>query len=151
MDKRDAYGLIADLNKGRSMDDIQTEFREKWFDLKLQKIDDTFKDNYEFVKTVKLDLLGDEIYVYGINGGIVIPKGSTAFDFICEFLSIEELNNLTSIIVNGKEVPYNKELKNNDRVQVVCEGKIKEEDLTTAATTEKAKMMIKEMKNENTD
>lgn len=151
MDKRDAFGLIADLNNGRSMEDIQTEFREKWFDMKLQKIDDTFKDNNEFIKTVKADLLSEEIYVYGTKGGITIPKGSTAFDFVCEFLSTEELNNLTSIIVNGKEVNKDQELKNNDRVQVVCEGKIKEEDLTNAATTEKAKSMIKKINNKNTE
>lgn len=151
MDKRDAFGLIADLNKGRSMEDIQKEFREKWFDMKLQKIDGTFKDNREFVKTVKSDLLSEEIYVYGTKGGITIPKGATAFDFICEILTTEELNNLTSIIVNGKEVEPDQELKNNDRVEVLCQGKIKEVDLSKSATTEKAKRMIKQMKHEDTE
>ena len=149
MDKRDAYGLIADLNKGRSMEDIQKEFREKWFDKKLQEIDATFTDNIEFVKTVKSDLLRDEIYVYGPKGGITIPKGSTVLDYVCEAYSMEELNNLTSIVVNGIEVPFNQVLKNNDTIKVVCDGKLDQSDWTNSATTEKAKMMIKKMNETN--
>ena len=149
MDKRDAYGLIADLNKGRSMEEIQKEFREKWFDKKLQEIDATFEDNMEFVNAVKADLFRDEIYIYGPKGGITIPKGSTALDFVCEFYSMDELKNLTSIVVNGVEVPFNQKLKNNDTIKVVCDGKLDQSDLTESVTTEKAKLMIKRMKEEN--
>lgn len=150
-DKRNKFGLIADLNNGRSMEDIQKEFKEKWFDMKLQKIDGTFKDDREFVKTIKKELLGEEIYVYGTKGGITIPKGATAFAFVCEFLTAEELNNLTSIIVNDKEVEFDQVLKNNDTVQAVCKGKFRDIDLTTSATTEKAKLMVKKMNNKDTE
>ena len=149
MDKRDAYGLIADLNKGRSMDDIQKEFREEWFDKKLQEIDATFEDNAEFVKAVKSDLLRDEIYVYGPKGGITIPKGSTVLDYVCEAYSLEEVKNLTSIVVNGLEVEFNHVLKNNDTIKVLCEGKLDHSDWTSSVTTEKAKMMIKKINDEN--
>ena len=151
MDKRDAYGLIADLNKGKSMEEIQKEFRDKWFDKKLQEIDATFKDDMEFVKMVKADLFRDEIYVYGPKGGITIPKGSTALDFACEFYSIEELSNLSSIVVNEVEVPFNHVLKNNDTIKVVCDGKLDQSDWTNSATTEKAKLMIKKMNEENNE
>ena len=148
MDKRDAYGLIADLNMGRSMEDIQKEFREKWFDKKFQEIDATYEDNKEFVKALKADLFSDEIYVYGSKGGITIPKGSTALDFACEVYSADELKELTSIVVNGVEVPepFNQELKNNDTVKVILNGKLDESDWSKSVTTEKAKLMIKKMK-----
>ena len=152
MDKRDAYGLIADLNKGRSMEDIQKEFREKWFDKKLQEIDATFKDDMEFVKMVKADLFRDEIYVYGPKGGITIPKGSTALDFVCEVYSMEDLRKLSSIVVNEVEVPFpfNQVLKNNDTInKVIFDGKIDDSDWTKSATTEKAKLMIKRMNETN--
>ena len=152
MDKRDAYGLIADLNKGRSMEDIQKEFREKWFDKKLQEIDATFKDDMEFVKMVKTDLFRDEIYVYGPKGGITIPKGSTALDFVCEVYSMEDLRKLSSIVVNEVEVPFpfNQVLKNNDTInKVIFDGKLDDSDWTESATTEKAKLMIKRMKETN--
>lgn len=149
MDKRDAYGLIADLNMGRSMEDIQKEFREKWFDKKIQEIDATYEDNKEFVKALKADLFGEEIYVYGSKGGITIPKGSTALDFVCEFYSLEELHNLSSIVVNGVEVPFDYKLKNNDTVKVIFNGKLDESDWTKSVTTEKAKLMIKKINEKN--
>ena len=151
MDKRDAYGLISDLNKGRTIEDIQKEFREKWFNKKLQEIDATFKDNTEFVNVTKTDLLVDEIYVYGPKGGITIPKGSTALDFVCEVYSLEELKNLTSIVVNGIDVaePFNQKLKNNDSIKVIFNGKVDGDDWSNSVTTEKAKIMIKRMNEEN--
>ena len=151
MDKRDAFGLIADLNKGRTIEEIQKEFREKWFDKKLQEIDATFKDNMEFVRTVKSDLLRDEIYVYGPKGGITIPKGSTALDFVCEVYSIEDLKNLTSIVVNGIDVPepFSQQLKNNDSIKVIFNGKVNNDDWTNSVTTEKGKLMIKRMNEAN--
>ena len=146
MDKRDAYGLIADLNMGRSFEDIQKEFCDKWFDKKLQEIDAAYESDTEFFKALTSDLLPqNEIYVYGIRGGITIPKGSTALDYVCETYSLEEMKKLTCIVVNGVEVPFYQKLKNNDTIKVVCDGRLDQSNWIEAATTEKAKMMIKRM------
>ena len=149
MDKRDAYGLIADLNKGRSMESIQQEFREKWFDKRLQEIDATYEDNMEFARVCKADLLREQIYVYGAKGGMTIPKGSTALDYVCETYSIEELKNLTSIVINGVEVPFNEKIKNNDAIKVIFDGKLDQSDWSESVSTEKGKLMIKRMNERN--
>lgn len=148
MDKRDAFGLIADLNMGKTIEEIQKEFRDKWFDKKLQEIDAAYESDREFFKALTSDLLvQNEIYVYGIRGGITIPKGSTALDYVCEAYSLKELNDLTCIVVNGVEVPFDQELKNNDTIKVVCQGKLDQSNWLESVTTEKAKMMIKKLNN----
>jgi len=149
MDKRDAYGLIADLNIGRSIEDIQKEFSEKWFDKKLQEIDAEYANDVEYYNAVMADVFSDAIFVYGPKGGITIPSGSTALDFVCEFYSTEELKKLSSIVVNGIEVPFDYRLKNNDTVKVVCDGKLDQNDWTKYVTTEKAKVKIKRINEKN--
>lgn len=149
MDKRDAYGLIADLNMGRSFEKIQKEFSEKWFDKKLQEIDAEYANDIEYYNAMMEDVFSDAIYVYGPKGNITIKKGSTALDFVCEFYSLEELHNLSSIVVNGVEVPFDYELKNNDTVKVVCNGRFDQNDWSEYVTTKKAKVIIKRMNEPN--
>ena len=95
------------------------------------------------------DVFSDAIYVYGPKGNITIKKGSTALDFVCEFYSLEELHNLSSIVVNGVEVPFDYELKNNDTVKVVCNGRLDQNDWSEYVTTKKAKVIIKRMNEPN--
>ena len=50
---------------------------------------------------------------------------------------------MTGVLVNGREVALNTPLKNNDRVQVITQGKIHHENWEQFATTSIAKQKIK--------
>ena len=49
---------------------------------------------------------------------------------------------MTGVIVNGKEVPVNTVLKNNDRVQVNTKGIINHDSWADSVTTVKGKQKI---------
>ena len=50
---------------------------------------------------------------------------------------------MTGVLVNGKEVPLNKPLRNNDRVQIITTGKINHDNWEKFAHTSSAKQKIK--------
>ena len=64
-------------------------------------------------------------------------------DFVCQVYG-SELDRVTGVLINGREVPLNQELKNNDRVEIRTDGKIKQENWENYAITAKAKQKIKQ-------
>ena len=113
----------------------------------LREIDEAAKDDTEFYEDVFSDVLTpNHIYVNTSAGVIVeLPKHSTAIDFICQAYP-EQLDQVTGVVVNGKEVSLNKELKNNDRVEIKTNGKVNQENWEAYATTKKAQQKIKRLK-----
>ena len=87
-------------------------------------IDGHFKSDAEFIEEIKHELLTEHVYVYKHTGEIIeLPQGSTALDFACQVYS-DKLDQITGILVNGKDVPVHTVLKNNDRVQITTKGLI---------------------------
>ena len=163
MDKIDAFGVpaywdiknydnIADIEYGKTIEETNEIIRKQCqFAKKLREIDESFNDNAEFIKTIKSVLLTDHIYVYDDNGqSIELPSGSTALDFVCEVLP-DKLDTLTSIVVNGMEVMPNEPLKNNDRIQILEDGKINHDNWENYATIDSAKNKIKLLQRREND
>ena len=147
MDKVAAYGISAywNLKNGKTKEETQDVIREKCqFAKKLIEIDESFEDNAEFIEKIKKELLTNHVYIYNqTNGEIVeLPKGSTTLDFACQVFP-DQLDKMTGVIVNGKEVPFNTVLKNNDRIQIITKGKVNHEDWEKYAYTPTAKQKIK--------
>ena len=154
MDKVSAYGISAYWNI--SLDKNETEIphhktREETqesiknslqFAKKLMEIDDSFKENADFIEEIKHELLTEHVYVYKNTGEIIeLPKGATALDFACQVCP-EKLDKVTGIIVNGKEVPVHTELRNNDRVDITTKGLIDHTSWENSVTTLNGKHKI---------
>ena len=146
MDKVAAFGIPAcwNIKNGQTKEETQEIIRKKCqFAKKLIEIDESFVDNQEFIKQIKSELLTDHVYTYSHNGDIVeLPAGSTALDFACQVFP-ELLDKMTGVLVNGKEVSLGHVLKNNERVQVLVDGKINHENWEKFAHTPTAKQKIK--------
>lgn len=134
MDKVSAFGVSAywniDPNKPeseiplrKSMVETQSDIRNSLqFAKKLQEIDGAFSEDADFIREIKKDLLTEHIYVYTHSGEIIeLPFGSTALDFACQAYP-DLLDKISGILINGKELPVNTLLKNNDRVQIITKG-----------------------------
>jgi GTP pyrophosphokinase len=166
MDKIDAYGVsaywdienydnVAPLEYGKTPEETTAIIREKCqFAKKLIEIDESFQDNNEFSKMIGTDLLTEHVYVYTSRGkSIELPAGSTALDFVCEVFP-DKLDTITGIVINGKDVSPTEPLKNNDRIQLMENGKVTHEDWNNNNIVETAKQKIKTKKNKkenNTD
>ena len=150
MDKVAAYGIPAQWNikDKKTMQETQENLRKKCqFAKKLIELDESFQDNEEFMKEIKNELLTEHVYPYTHSGETIeLPYGSTALDFAAQVYP-DELDKMTGIIVNGKEVPLNYKLQNKDRVQIITTGKINHDNWEFFAITTKAKQKIKEISN----
>ncbi len=148
MDKVAAFGIPAlwNIKGGKTKEETQADLVEKCqFAKKLIELDESFTDNADFIAQINRELLTDHVYAYSHNGDIIeLPKGSTALDFACQVFP-NQLDRMTGILVNGKEVPLNSVLKNNDRVQILTNGIINHEHWESFATTSTAKQKIKQL------
>ena len=161
MDKIDAYGIpaywdidnydnVADLEYGKTIDETNAIIRKKCqFAKKLIELDESSHNNVDFFDSIKKVLLTDHVYAYTDNGqAIELPSGSTALDFVCEVFP-DKLDTITGIVVNGMEVAPNKVLNNNDRIQILEDGKINHDNWENYATTDSAKRKIKLIQRNN--
>ena len=146
MDKVAAYGIPAYWNIKDSLSQEQTQeiIREKCqFAKKLMEIDQSFQDNEDFTNQIKSELLTEHVYAYNSNGDIIeLPAGSTALDFACQVFP-DILDQMTGVLINGKEEALNYVLNNNDQVQIVTDGKINHENWENFVHTSSAKQRIK--------
>ena len=152
MDKVAAFGIPAywNIKDGLTIEKTQAIIREKCqFAKKLIEIDEAFQDNREFIKQIKSELLTEHVYAYSHNGDIIeLPAGSTALDFACQVFP-ELLDKMTGVLVNGIEAPLDYVLSNNDRVQVVTDGKINHQNWEQFAHTTGAKQKLKLLNRQN--
>lgn len=76
----------------------------------------------DFMKTLKIDLFQDEIFVFTPQGDLIrLPKGATPVDFAFA-VHTEVGYACIGAKVNGKMVPLNTKLKNGQTVEVVTSG-----------------------------
>ena len=148
MDRVAAYGIPAlwNIKNGKSMEETQKEVVKKCqFAKKLMELDESFKDNGEFFKEIKKELLTEHIYVYTHSGDFIeLPSGSTALDFACQVYP-NLLDKMTGILVNGKEVPLNTLLQSQDRIEVITKGEINHSNWIEFANTPTAKQKLKSL------
>ena len=124
MDKIASFGLATywDIEKGNARNVMQNDLKEKYqFFKSLTEINTMFYDNKEFVSQVKTELFSDKVYVYTTKGDIIeLPKGSTPIDFAYK-IHTDIGNTMVAAIINDEYKPLNYELKNKDRVKIVCD------------------------------
>ena len=149
MDQVASFGLpVYWSSKGNNARDVmQNDLKDKYqfFD-SLVEIDEMFKDNQEFVKQVRSELLASMVYVYTMAGEIIeLPKGATVIDFAYKVHS-DIGNRMVGAYVNGVYVPVETVLQNKDRVRVVVDelSSGPNEEWLKAAVTTRARSKIKE-------
>ena len=154
MDDVAANGVLAYLYlptqgdvgpKRKTKEEIQNDIVTKNpFVVNLKYIDRLFTKDMDFFKTIKEELLGEQVYVYNEAGEIIeLPLGSTALDYICT-LKDDTFNKATGIVINGIISPIGTILNNRDRIEIITKG---EKDLCKWATvdlkTVKGKLKVK--------
>jgi GTP pyrophosphokinase len=77
------------------------------------------KDPTEFIESVKLEMFGDEVYVFTPKGDVkALPKGACPIDFAYAVHS-EVGDHCSGARVNGVIVPLRYQLRNGDTLEVI--------------------------------
>jgi GTP pyrophosphokinase len=113
------YGIAAHwkYKQGMANRKLGTEADFEWVRKLLETQQDT--DAEEFVRTLKVDLFADEVFVFTPNGDVVnLPAGATPIDFAYNIHSAVG-NHMVGARVNGRMVPYDYQLSNGEIVEVL--------------------------------
>ena len=113
------YGVAAHwkYKQGLSNNELGTEKDFEWVRKILESQQDTDPD--EFVRTLKVDLFADEVFVFTPNGDVKsLPAESTPIDFAYSIHSAVG-NAMTGARVNGRIVTFDTTLKNGDIVEII--------------------------------
>ncbi len=77
------------------------------------------RDPTEFLESVKIDLFGDEVYVFTPGGDVkALPKGSVPIDFAYAVHSSVG-DHCSGARVNGMIVPLRYQLRNGDTIEII--------------------------------
>ncbi|MFA7572312.1 MAG: bifunctional (p)ppGpp synthetase/guanosine-3',5'-bis(diphosphate) 3'-pyrophosphohydrolase, partial [Lutispora sp.] len=119
MHKTSEYGIAAHwkYKEGRSS---QNEFDEKlkWLRQMLEWQNEV-RDTREFMETLKIDLVIDEVYVFTPKGDVIdLPVDSTPIDFAYKIHSAIG-NKCVGGKINGKIVTLDYKLQNGDIVEII--------------------------------
>ena len=113
------YGVAAHwkYKQGMANKKLGTEQTFEWIRKLLETQQDTDPD--EFVRTLKVDLFADEVFVFTPNGDVVnLPAGATPIDFAYSIHSAVG-NRMTGARVNGRMVPFDSQLQSGDIVEII--------------------------------
>ena len=113
------YGIAAHwkYKQGMANEKLGTEEAFEWVRKLLENQQDT--DAEEFVRTLKVDMFADEVFVFTPRGDVInLPAGATPIDFAYSIHSAVG-NKMTGAKVNGRMVPFDTPLKNGDIVGVI--------------------------------
>ncbi len=111
------HGIAAHwkYKEGRPNDD---EKKFAWL-RQLMEHQKELRDPTEFLESVKLDLFGDEVYVFTPRGDVkALPKGSTPIDLAYAVHSSVG-DHCSGARVNGMIVPLRYQLRNGDTVEII--------------------------------
>ncbi|MGI5962284.1 MAG: RelA/SpoT family protein [Lawsonibacter sp.] len=112
------YGIAAHwkYKQGMANKKLGSERDFEWVRRLLESQQDT--DAEEFVRTLKVDMFADEVFVFTPNGDVKsLPAGATPIDFAYNIHSAVG-NHMVGARVNGRMVPYDFQLQNGDIVEV---------------------------------
>jgi len=113
------YGIAAHWKYKQGMANIKlgTEEAFEWVRKLLESQQDA--DAEEFVRTMRVDLFADEVFVFTPRGDVInLPAKATPIDFAYSIHSAVG-NHMTGAKVNGRMVPFDTALKNGDIVEVI--------------------------------
>ncbi len=114
------YGIAAHwrYKEGGKSADKDYEQKLSWLRQLLEWQQD-LRDPREFMETVRLDVLTDEVFVFTPRGDVIdLPAGSTPIDFAYR-VHTEVGHRCTGVRVNNKMVPLETKLNNGDIVEVI--------------------------------
>jgi len=102
------------------------------------------QDPTEFIESVKMDLFGDEVYVFTPGGDVkALPKGACPIDLAYAIHS-EVGDHCSGARVNGVIVPLRYQLRNGDTVEIITSPTQKpNKDWLKLAKTARAKTKIR--------
>lgn len=113
------YGIAAHwkYKQGMANERLGSEENFEWVRKLLESQQDT--DAEEFVRTLKVDMFADEVFVFTPRGDVInLPAGATPIDFAYTIHSAVG-NHMTGAKVNGRIVTFDAPLKNGDIVEVI--------------------------------
>jgi GTP pyrophosphokinase len=114
------YGIAAHWKYKQGMTgggEIGSEKTFEWVRKLLESQADT--DAEEFVRTMKVDLFADEVFVFTPQGDVIsLPAGATPIDFAYAIHSAVG-NHMTGAKVNGRIVTFDSTLRNGDIVEII--------------------------------
>ena len=111
------YGIAAHWKYKQGLSGAQGEETFAWIRQLLESQQDT--DAEDFIKTLKVDLFADEVFVFTPKGDVInLPAGATPIDFAYAIHSAVG-NRTTGAKVNGKIVQLDYQLKNGDIVDIL--------------------------------
>ena len=113
------YGVAAHWKYKQGMANVKlgTESQFEWVRKLLESQQDT--DAEEFVRTLKVDLFADEVFVLTPHGDVKsLPAGATPIDFAYNIHSAVG-NHMIGARVNGRMVPFDYQLENGEIVEVI--------------------------------
>lgn len=115
------YGIAAHWRykeSGSVMADSKIDKKLGWL-RQLVEWQQDLQDAREYLDTVKMDLFGDEVFVFSPRGDVFdLPKGSTPIDFAYR-VHTEVGNHVTGARVNERMVPLATPLRNGDIVEII--------------------------------
>jgi len=113
------YGIAAHwkYKQGMANKNLGSEETFEWVRKLLEAQQDT--DAEEFLRSMRVDLFSDEVFVFTPRGDIVnLPSGSTPIDFAYSIHSAVG-NAMTGAKVNGRIATFDTQLQNGDIVEVI--------------------------------
>lgn len=119
MHKTSEFGIAAHW-KYKEGKTSQNEFDEKFKWLRqMLEWQNEVRDTKEFMETLKIDLVIDEVYVFTPKGDVIdLPVDSTPIDFAYKIHSAVG-NKCIGAKINGKIVPLDYRLQNGDIVEII--------------------------------
>ena len=113
------YGIAAHwkYKQGLANGSLGSEETFEWVRKLLESQQDT--DAEEFVRSLKVDLFADEVFVFTPQGDVKsLPAGANPIDFAYSIHSAVG-NKMTGAKVNGRIVPFDTALQNGDIVEII--------------------------------
>jgi len=111
---------------------------------KLVEDQEEMQDPTEFLKTLKIDLFEEEVFVFTPKGDVfALPKGSTPVDFAYAIHS-KVGDHCVGAKVNGRIVPLREKLRSGDEVEIITsEGQSPRKDWLEFVVTSRARSKIR--------
>ncbi len=112
------YGIAAHWKYKRGLNgNLGSEETYEWVRKLLESQQDT--DAEEFVRSLKVDLFADEVFVFTPQGDVKsLPAGACPIDFAYAIHSAVG-NRMTGAKINGRIVPLDTKLQNGDIVEII--------------------------------